>query len=80
MLEGTSTLKMVEKFIGTVKIHHPGCKITEGNLKIRSLVNSQTKQHIGNLAAQSLRFAALFNKLNLQLRYSIMSLLSCNKV
>jgi hypothetical protein len=50
LLEGRSTKMMFEKFLTVVK-KRSACKITEGSLKVQSLLNHQIKQQIKWLAA-----------------------------
>lgn len=80
LIEGQATFSMFFKFLNSVKLHNPCCKITADQLKIKSIANNEIKSQIKMLAAHSLRFSALFNQLSLQLRYAIMSLLSNSKV
>ena len=80
LLEGRSTVKMLELFLGTVRHRNPSCKVTEGSDRIQTLDNEQTKAELKALCKHALRFSFVFNELALQLRYSIMSLLSSNKV
>ena len=61
LIEGRSTYSLIEKFVNAVKLNNKYCKVTVGSLLVKNLVNNETKEEIKWLAAQSLRFANLFN-------------------